>query len=152
MEKTGSRAGVLIDVAPIEQMKGSLHMTGSQTDPVKVPRHETAVTLLLRIASPLFQAAMRERDGAAYLDEGTYGHYCSLRDAAQYLLKARDTSLPSLLHVNMLRGLNAAHNLQHQLQPSPQLSITECECATASAIHALKDKLLRIAEPEAVTA
>jgi hypothetical protein len=59
-------------------------MTGAQTEPVSIPQHVTASAVLLRLASPIFSAAMNINNPNRPI---AYGVWLTLRETACYFLE-----------------------------------------------------------------
>lgn len=116
-------------------------MTGAQTDPVHVPRYTTAVSLVLRIAGRVFEAASRH----SAFDMTLYGHYSNLRAVAQKMLDTHDTALSSTMQARLVLALKTAHDLAHDHDMTAQREMSVCECETAETARLL---LLKFVLPE----
>jgi hypothetical protein len=103
-------------------------MTGAQTEPVSVPAYQTAVSLLLKLANPLFLRAINEPHGFNAWHPN-FTSWVALRGFASLLLMRRtvDLSNEETIHLNLTLVL--AHELSHEGEVCSPPAFCECETA-----------------------
>jgi hypothetical protein len=111
----------------LNQESESGTMTGSQTERVTVPAYQSAVAILIRLASPIFAVWQAAADGG--VERASYKHWFTLRSTAAVFLGSRSTQLSIPEREALVGALRYAHELAHDFAVCPR--VEHCECETA---------------------
>jgi hypothetical protein len=113
-------------------------MTGAGTDKVSLPPYTTAVSLILRLASPTFVCAVNMPDGPNP-GEPTFETWKSLRCTAERCLALRSTRLSEIELERFKDALAFAHNLYHitELVNGAAVPSGDCPCHVGQIISQL---------------
>lgn len=87
-------------------------MTGSQTDAVSTARYVIAVSILLRLGSPLFRASLETGDLDYF--EQLFDTWLELRRLAEILLREKTTQLGSTDEAMLESALTFTHEHHHR--------------------------------------
>jgi hypothetical protein len=117
-------------------------MIGAQTEPVAVPRYETAVSLIHRIASVLFAATMSVAmfegiDSEVYLD-----HWWQLRRTAELIILKRSAVLTLAERDALHSAFRMAHTAHHTCpRVAAVMMDPPCACEMAGLIESCEQLL-----------
>ncbi len=117
-------------------------MIGAQTEPVAVPRYETAVSLIHRIASALFGATMSVRmveglDPDLYLEQ-----WWQLRRTSELIILKRSAALSDFDRGAVHEAFAMAHTAHHARPHVPAVLVEPlCPCEIAGLIASCEQLL-----------
>ena len=105
-------------------------MTGANTERVKTPAYLRAVSILLKLASPLFLAAIKKPNGPDP-EEATFKHWIAVRIAVNRYLANRSTVLLAPEREALTGALRFVHDSEHDSLMYDALSPASCPCPVA---------------------